>query len=531
MERYGPCLIVSGAQNADGTWKDDSSYGASMRRFFNGVILPKLPSPYNTETLYGATLQCGVDGLAKATLLCTKKSVSATTVRPCCDCNVESSQRHIVYDFYDPECPLKLTTMLSHQRDQELVREQQHPTTKTAFSKYLGVSEERHAFEGIVPEMPFNYIQNTPYDHGMHGEAEGVFKDGAKLMLKDVFKSTPSSEYYHPISLNGSEGEVSFNTLLSTFDFPEEDKDSTPHRLKPVAIEGDGSIPWSACMMLTFAFHSIAMMSPHVNKHDPVWMCWCMHVYYVAFAWKNSFTWEETVHLNVSIRKHHTLFVQLYPDDVIPKFHWVLHLPHDIWQNGPPKHISCMRMEAKHRFWKRLISQLNFKGCLPEILGCRYARHTALMKYMKPITSSHIQPMGASTENTCHSGSQFGLLLLTVESLANAIRPNSMITYTTHTKLKWTGQILKEGCILSFEEHPGQHLSVGCVHEIVVVDGHHLLTFYKFASGLIDIDGQKGVCLSSLESSINAIELNTCSLTIAKGFTQLDHDDVLVLVV
>ena len=77
MERYGPCLIVSGAQNADGTWKDDSSYGASMRRFFNGVILPKLPSPYNTETLYGATLQCGVDGLAKATLLCTKKSVSA----------------------------------------------------------------------------------------------------------------------------------------------------------------------------------------------------------------------------------------------------------------------------------------------------------------------------------------------------------------------------------------------------------------------------------------------------------------------
>ena len=85
--------------------------------------------------------------------------------------------------------------------------------------------------------------------------------------------------------------------------------------------------------------------------------------------------------------------------------------------------------------------------------------------------------------------------------------------------------------LLSFEEHPGQHLSVGCVHEIVVVDGHHLLTFYKFASGLIDIDGQKGVCLSSLESSINAIELNTCSLTIAKGFTQLDHDDVLVLVV
>ena len=142
-------------------------------------------------------------------------------------------------------------------------------------SKYLGVTGELHAFDGICPGMPFQFVEHCPYDHLMHGEAEGCLKLVIKRTLDRLFKSKPSDDYYHPLCLNGEKrGEASFNRILARFPYNKDDRHNKPKRLKKTALEEDSSITWSAGMMLTFAIHSTAILGPYVDPEDPVWKCW-----------------------------------------------------------------------------------------------------------------------------------------------------------------------------------------------------------------------------------------------------------------
>ena len=130
---------------------------------------------FGDETQYGATLQAALDGKAKAQLQSTKKSVSALTHRICCNCNVTSSERHMAFNFLDPACPLLLTTTESRDRDARVLASFSDggKNVQDHVSKLLGVTTHAHAFAGIVPGMPFDFVPFSPYDHLMHGEAEG----------------------------------------------------------------------------------------------------------------------------------------------------------------------------------------------------------------------------------------------------------------------------------------------------------------------------------------------------------------------
>ena len=503
-----------------------------MRRFASGVHLPNLPEPFCSELQYGATHQAAADGKEKHGVLGSKRSVGSSTVRICGNCNVTSKERHVVYDFLDPQCPLLLTTVASHERDIMLVK--QNP----AFSKFLGVTGADHAFGGIVPGMQFDLIRHIPYDHVMHSEAEGFLKDDTKRTLGHVFKSKSTDQHHHNISLNGSRdtrAEGNFNKLLRDFDWPEDDRHNKPAPLKPRAFaDEDSNIPWTAAMVLIFAFHSIAILSPYVDTSDPVWTCWCLHVYYVAFAWKNSFTWDEILHLNAVIRQHHTEFIKLFPDEATPKFHWGFHMAFDIWLNGPLKHISCMRMEAEHRYWKRLISQLNFKGCVAETMGRRHARHTALQRYLHPTCTKQVTSTGTVSEsmfNTsdCHIVSSVAACLMSIPSIEQAVMPGSFVTYKEHTKLKWSGQTIMCGSTVVYCLSPGSDLTIGRVTRMLEVSGCFVLLHYKYGSGLKSVDGMKGVVAKSLDrTTVCTIEVNTHDMTFACGFPFGQH---LVLVV
>ena len=126
-----------------------------------------------------------------------------------------------------------------------------------------------------MPGMPFQFVEHCPYDHLMHGEAEGFLKLHIKLTLNHLFKSKPSDLCYHPLCLNGEKhGEKSFNRIISKFPYSEDDRHNKPKRLKKTALELENSITWSAGMMITFAIHSTALLGPYVNPNDPVWVCW-----------------------------------------------------------------------------------------------------------------------------------------------------------------------------------------------------------------------------------------------------------------
>jgi len=142
-------------------------------------------------------------------------------------------------------------------------------------SKLLGVTGVQQAFDGIVPGMPFQFVEHSPYDHMMHGEAEGFLKLHVKLTLTHLFKSKPGDQHYHALCLNGKkQHETSFNRIISKFPYNEDDRHNKPKRLKKSALEQDNSVTWSAGMMLAFAMYSTAVLGPYVDPTDPVWICW-----------------------------------------------------------------------------------------------------------------------------------------------------------------------------------------------------------------------------------------------------------------
>lgn len=63
------------------------------------------------------------------------------------------------------------------------------------------------------------------------------------------------------------------------------------------------------------------------------------------------------------IELHLKRFKQLFPDNnVIPKQHYMLHLPGQILSLGPLIRQMCMRFESKHCLFKQWSSKLNFRN-------------------------------------------------------------------------------------------------------------------------------------------------------------------------
>lgn len=47
-------------------------------------------------------------------------------------------------------------------------------------------------------------------------------------------------------------------------------------------------------------------------------------------------------------------FHELFPDGVIPKMHFLVHYPSLMLKYGPIIHLSCIRFEAKHQYFKKV---------------------------------------------------------------------------------------------------------------------------------------------------------------------------------
>lgn len=73
----------------------------------------------------------------------------------------------------------------------------------------------------------------------------------------------------------------------------------------------------------------------------------------------------ETVQmLKILISRHCRKFKELFPNhNIIPKQHYLLHLPSTIEKYGPLVHVWSMRFENKHQFLKqKMAGSKNFKN-------------------------------------------------------------------------------------------------------------------------------------------------------------------------
>lgn len=219
-----------------------------------GVILENVS---DTQLQYGALLQSANDALGAATLVQTNKSLSKITNRICRLCDATSDTRHVVEEIGCEQCTFTLMSTEAHMRDQEIVLE--HPELQ----KYFGQNGLVTAFAGIVPGMQFRFVEYMPFDHIMHGEAEGY----ASLLLESYCSSLDhTSTIRHMLALSAVFHRLlkahcrpvllhlisSSNHLLTTrilngclrdFKWMEEDRSSIPEPVREVLNSMQGCAP------------------------------------------------------------------------------------------------------------------------------------------------------------------------------------------------------------------------------------------------------------------------------------------------
>ena len=82
---------------------------------------------------------------------------------------------------------------------------------------------------------------------------------------------------------------------------------------------------------------------------------------------------ERIMELQDNIESHLQCFKDIFPEvNITPKMHYMLHIPNQMMQLGPLVRHCCMRFEARHRYFKELAPQQNFKNiCLSLAEHCQ----------------------------------------------------------------------------------------------------------------------------------------------------------------
>ncbi|KAJ1524623.1 hypothetical protein ONE63_011107 [Megalurothrips usitatus] len=118
------------------------------------------------------------------------------------------------------------------------------------------------------------------------------------------------------------------------------------------------SIKGSAAETLVLA-HSLpfALLDPASGKSacdSKNLNCYILRLNLLDLQMSEEFSLDDVQRLRKIIALHHLHFQRLYPNSLIPKHHYEIHIPTQILLFGPPRFYWCFRFEAKHAYFKRI---------------------------------------------------------------------------------------------------------------------------------------------------------------------------------
>ncbi|XP_028419163.1 uncharacterized protein LOC114544868, partial [Dendronephthya gigantea] len=186
----------------------------------------------------------------------------------------------------------------------------------------------------------------------MHIFLDGLVPYETKLMLKYLIDESRC------ITLK------ELNRRIENFDYGYMNKKNKPTATNRETINGvtEAKLKQSASQMwCLFRFLPI-MIGDKVDEQLENWHCLLKLWNIVQICTSPGITKADAAYLKVMINDHHKMFKNLYPNaSIIPKMHYLIHIPDEIVRFGPPRNIWTMRFEAKHSFLKSSITK-NFKN-------------------------------------------------------------------------------------------------------------------------------------------------------------------------
>lgn len=126
---------------------------------------------------------------------------------------------------------------------------------------------------------------------------------------------------------------------------------------------------WNLCIILPFVLKEM-----NIDTDDEKWRCLMSLIELLSLILAHKISFTVVVYIKRLITKHLQIFKKLYGEvaNIIPKQHYLIHLPSLILKYGPLRRSWCMRFEGKHAFFKDEANIVrNFKN-LPLSLSKRY---------------------------------------------------------------------------------------------------------------------------------------------------------------
>jgi len=216
-------------------------------------------------------------------------------------------------------------------------------TLKASLRTTYGINKR-----SVLVDFPgFDLIKQTPQDV-MHGIFEGVAPMEVKLVLKylilsglielDEFNSAIQNFPYSPLDIRDKPSPISVSTLAAN-----------DNRLK------------QSCGQMLILLKILPFLLNDVHNEYVQFIVKLIEIVQIVLA--PIISLQTILRLKSMIEQHLHQFKLLFPDaNVIPKQHYMLHLPSQIISLGPLIRSMCMRFEAKHSYFKQWASKLNFKN-------------------------------------------------------------------------------------------------------------------------------------------------------------------------
>jgi hypothetical protein len=143
------------------------------------------------------------------------------------------------------------------------------------------------------------------------------------------------------------------------------DKGNTPAELNNIKPPGKGLSPkLTASEMLSLFRYLPVILGPFIPMGDRHWALFLQLQTLVDIAYAPSLTDTMLDYFEELYEDHMLLYKKLYPEiPVKPKQHFLVHFKTIVKENGPMRHLSCLKYELRNGFFKRLSHVVcNFKN-------------------------------------------------------------------------------------------------------------------------------------------------------------------------
>ena len=216
----------------------------------------------------------------------------------------------------------------------------------------------------VLDDVPyFNVTKCFPQDL-MHVVLEGILNQEIRLILKHFVLDEKT------VTLSV------VNAFLKGFPYPC-DASARPSEIEKKHLTSTKLNQYSA-QMIVFAYLMPFLLADklHLDETEPHFSCYLMLLKILSICLSFELSVTDVSYLRYLIGMHLQAFVKLYPDDFLPKHHFMIHIPKQILMFGVPRQYWCMRFEGLNCLEKgHVVRGKNFKN-VPKTIA---ERHQALM--------------------------------------------------------------------------------------------------------------------------------------------------------